>query len=145
MIFRSVNFGRFEKGQVTFFLSPMRSFQKIPAHNKQLSYQHYSGLCKKKRISYNLEFLHSTYQTRNKNSPFWNSATSDSPWACTIEKSPIKESVNGLQANWYSEFISCKPVNLKRAIDSKDPILSIKLCRCMEIVKYRHEITYSIN
>ena len=40
-------------------------------------------------------------------------------------KSPIKERDNCLQANRYHSITSWNPTYLKRAIDSKRPILSI--------------------
>ncbi len=46
-------------------------------------------------------------------------------------KSPKKERDDGLQANWYYEIISWKPVHLKSPIGFKCPYLLIRLIRCM--------------
>ncbi len=51
--------------------------------------------------------------------------------ACHTVKSPKKEQDDGLQANWYYEIISWKPVHLKNPIGFKYPNLLIRPIRCM--------------
>ncbi len=84
----------------------------------------------KKNISFKSKFLCRQYCVRpNRNSlrmvPQFHHR------ACTMVKSPIKESDDGLPHTRHYKFISWKPVLLKIPIDFNHPILLIKSIRIM--------------
>jgi hypothetical protein len=84
----------------------------------------------KRHFAYNLKFPRRQYRARpNRNSLI---IVPQFPHhACTMVKSPIKESNDGLPCEWHYEFISWKPVILKSPIDFNHPTLLIKLIRIM--------------